>query len=274
MADYRDEANLREWYLEQRLTLDEIAEKCDCAQPTVRYWMDKHGIERRTNQESHQPDDAPYQDKDTLERLYHAEGMTAEEIGEKFNVSQATITRWMDRNDIHARSSEETREMRGTHHRPTKQGPHTNEEWLEEAYFERHLSVTEMAEEAGVADPTIIRQMDKHGLERRPNYVTRVLRNPGAGFVPAGVGGYEYIKHSVDDTTKQFRIHRLAAMAWFGIEEVKDSVIHHKDGVPWDNREDNLEVIENQSEHAKHHDFGKNGGRENVVRDSKGRYIG
>ena len=45
----------------------------------------------------------PYQDRDRLNRLYHEEGLTQQEIANKFNIDRSTITRWMDRHEINTR---------------------------------------------------------------------------------------------------------------------------------------------------------------------------
>jgi transposase len=222
-------------------------------------------------------DPQPYQDKETLERLYHDEGMTAKEIGEHFDVSQATISRWLDRRDVETKTSAEKREERGTHHRPVKEGPHTDEEWLRECYFGRKMSITEMADEAGLkSEVSIMRQMDRYGIDRRPNYVTRVLRDPGAGFVHADAYGYEIIRHSVDDQIQYYKHHRLIAMAEHGIEEVKQKHIHHKNNIPWDNRPENLQLVDGNKEHAQYHKDEWGGqGRPNAPRDEDtGRFTG
>lgn len=57
--------------------------------------------------------------------------------------------------------------------------------------------------------------------------------------------GYE--RFTVDNCAVY--VHRLCALAWYGAlpEEV-----HHLNGVPWDNREQNIEAT-TKSEHAKLH---------------------
>jgi DNA-binding transcriptional ArsR family regulator len=221
-------------------------------------------------------DSQPYQDEETLRELYHDQDLTAEEIAERFDVSQPTISRWLNLNDIETRSPKESREVRGTTAGPKAEGPHTSEEWLRECYFDKKMSVEEMANEAGLeSSVSIIEWMDKFGIDRRPNYVTRVLRNPGAGFIHADDDGYERIRHSVDDSVKQFAIHRLLAIAEYGYEEVNDKRVHHKNGVPWDNRYENITLVEDQAEHAKHHEGEWGNVRDNTVRDEgTGRYIG
>jgi len=47
-------------------------------------------------------------------------------------------------------------------------------------------------------------------------------------------------------------VHRLLAVAEYGYENVCDNVIHHKNGIRWDNRPDNIEVM-TRSEHSKLH---------------------
>lgn len=218
-------------------------------------------------------DSQPYHDEETLRRLYHEEGLRTTDIAGKFDVSQSTISTWLDRHDIDTRSSAESREMHGTHHRPTKDGPHTDEDWLREKYHGEKLTLEQMADEAGLeSEVSIMRWMDRFGIDRREKSVAFTLANVGAGFVHANAQGYETIKHSVDDTTENYKIHRLVAMAHHGIDAVKGSVIHHKNGVPWDNRPENLEVLDNQDEHADHHDWGNP--RPDAPRDEKGRFNG
>lgn len=78
-------------------------------------------------------------------------------------------------------------------------------------------------------------------------------------------GGYERIRSWEHDPTKPgdgksnvyAYIHRLAAIAWNYpddmstgkiLEHIGDRDVHHQSGVEWDNREDNLEVVD----HGRH----------------------
>ena len=62
------------------------------------------------------------------------------------------------------------------------------------------------------------------------------------------VNGYERVRHCQEEV----KHHRLLAVAHFGFDEVVENVVHHKNGLTWDNRPDNLELL-SQSEHMAHH---------------------
>jgi hypothetical protein len=51
---------------------------------------------------------------------------------------------------------------------------------------------------------------------------------------------------------KNLPVHRLLAVAEFGADAVADKVVHHKNGIPWDNRPDNIELLD-RAEHSRHH---------------------
>lgn len=49
-------------------------------------------------------DDYPWRDKETLEEMYHGDGMTCEEIGNELGCSNHTVGDWMERLGIEKRS--------------------------------------------------------------------------------------------------------------------------------------------------------------------------
>lgn len=57
--------------------------------------------------------------------------------------------------------------------------------------------------------------------------------------------GARYQKRSV-------MVHRLQAVAEWGFDRVADKVVHHKNGVPWDNRIENLQLMD-RGEHSRLH---------------------
>ena len=98
---WHDKATLRRLYEDEEMTTYEIADEMGVCSSTVRYWMDKHGIERR-NTASHY-DSEPWRDKATLRRLYEDEGMSTWEIADKMDVAPTTIQYWMDKHGIDRR---------------------------------------------------------------------------------------------------------------------------------------------------------------------------
>lgn len=272
-----DKESLKKLYKAEKKSIYEIADELDVTPTTVSEWLAKHGIEARDSSDAQTRGEFPYKNADKLRSLYHDEGMTLAEIGNKYGVEQSTVVRWFDNEGIERRTSSESRELRGTHHRPIKKGPHTDQSWLREKYHDEKMTLREMADEAGLAsEVTIMEWMDRFGIERRSKSAAFVLRDIGAGFVQADARGYEQIKHSVDDTTKQFSHHRLLAIAKYGYDEVKDKHVHHKNGVKWDNRLENIELVDGNSEHAKYHKDEWGGqGRPDAPRDEDtGRSIG
>jgi len=69
---YKDAEWLHEQYHEKELSQYEIADKCNVSQGTVRYWMEKHGIERRERTEHFHSDKLTGQL--TLDDTRHLEG--------------------------------------------------------------------------------------------------------------------------------------------------------------------------------------------------------
>jgi hypothetical protein len=66
-------------------------------------------------------------------------------------------------------------------------------------------------------------------------------------------GGYErWLAYNRTEGQDSCYVHRLVAVAEWGIEAVRDKDIHHKNGVPWDNRPENLEPL-TRKEHREVH---------------------
>lgn len=68
--EYHKEEVLRELYEEQELTLVEVGERFDTSGPTIRYWLQKHGIERRPSRHKRiSEEDLLEELKDVAERV-------------------------------------------------------------------------------------------------------------------------------------------------------------------------------------------------------------
>lgn len=135
---------------------------------------------------------------------------------------------------------------------------YTDPSWLEAKYWDEKLSAADMSELAGCSDETILRYMRQFDIPRRDmsDAVAIGKRRQHGETVPLRTHerGYEYWRGTYKgEDMGRVSVHRLAAVAWFGFDEVADRVIHHKNNIPWDNRESNLEPL-GWGEHMSHHE--------------------
>lgn len=111
----RDEDELRELYLDQRLSQKEIAKQLDCHKSAVLRWLDRFGIETRDISEANGvPADSPLRDEQRLRELYVDRRLSQKEIAERLDCGRSTVSERLDKHGI------ETREigmaLSGEHH--------------------------------------------------------------------------------------------------------------------------------------------------------------
>lgn len=195
----------------------------------------------------------PYQDEDWLREQYVEKGRTVTDIAEQFDMTNPGITHWMDKYGIERRSNKEAQ-------KPDK--PYTDEEWLLEQYLEKENSLHDIAAECDVTGAVILKWARRFDIPRRNttdhfknNEVTTAYVSGDFGGLPGG-----YIRYQArvpnTDTPKSVHEHQLV-MLREGADPHKvfsdgEYNIHHKNGIKWDNREENLELI-TATEHRKHH---------------------
>jgi len=139
-----------------------------------------------------------------------------------------------------------------------------NKDWLLEQYTEKKKTTTEMAEQAGVSQSTIVSWMDKHDIDRRNqgsrpnnNTPTFISRKGNFGDLPGGYIQAVSARWVNGKThTNEVRIHQLVAIAE-GADPHKvfsggEYQCHHKNKIRWDNRPENIEFL-TASEHSKLH---------------------
>ena len=130
--------------------------------------------------------------------------------------------------------------------------PYTDEELMRELYEEQRLSMVKIAEKFDCSPTTVRTWLDKFGVDRRSRSLSVSLGHSGGVIrVPfyTHKRGHEMWRAEDDSFIP---VHRLQAVAEWGLEAVKDKHVHHKNGIPWDNRIENLELLSN-SEHQKEH---------------------
>jgi len=121
--------------------------------------------------------------------------------------------------------------------------PHFDPEWLREKYHGEGMTLQEMADVVGLTPPAISKQMEKNGIPRRNH--GRWSEGLTAFYHQ---DGYEVVSSS----SQNVRIHRLAYVAWHGLDALKEH-IHHENGIRWDNREENLTAYTNYEHAVEHH---------------------
>lgn len=176
----------------------------------------------------------PWRDEELLRKLHEERGLSQYEIADKFDCDRATITKWCDRYDIE---------------RPDP--PWRDKETLEELYLGEGLTVHEIGDKFDCDGTTISNWLDRHDIEVDPmrglKEAQKTNRLEPAGRYMARNG---YMMWRSGDC--YFGVHRLLAIAKYGPEAVKDMEVHHKNGVKWDNRSENIELV-SKEEHAKMH---------------------
>ena len=162
---------------------------------------------------------------DEIISLYE-NGMPCTEIANKFDCSTKPIKYRLKENNIELR------------------GPKTvdiEQKELKEAVSNSN-SVKELAEKFDCHRSTIDKKLEKYNINPPSQYDKKATL--------ADINGYQVMQCGV--VHKGVLIHRLLAVSEYGYDEVCDNVVHHKNGIKWDNRPDNIEVM-TRSDHSKLH---------------------
>lgn len=230
--DYQDPTTLRELYVEQDLSQDQIAERFGVSSSTISNWIRTHGIEK---------DDPPWRDEELLRQLYWDEELSIHEITDRLNTYADVVHRWMGRLDI-----------------PRRPDPHSDRPWhdedlLREMYFEEGMSQQDIADHFGTTQSVICDWFRRHEIET-PTYAEagQLARRVNRTAFRTTKDGYEISESRVGEETHRARIHRLVVVAEYGFDTVTGNVVHHRNEIPWDNRPRNL-VPMSDSEHKQYH---------------------
>jgi len=120
-------------------------------------------------------------------------------------------------------------------------------------YIENEKSFEELAEEWGCSTTTCSNWLHRHGFDSRW-HGGRSKKNHASYFTLAP-RDHAYEVWGVETASRLIRVHQLVAIA-DGSDPFEvfdpDTDIHHKNGIPWDNRPGNLGLL-TKSEHAKTH---------------------
>jgi len=128
--------------------------------------------------------------------------------------------------------------------------PWQNEKKLREEYVENGRDSYDLADEWGCDSKTVRNWLHKFEIDVRKTgdwqrEECATLRNREDGYVA-------WYDHTGKSRGKSIAVHRLLAVSEYGVDSVKGKHVHHKNGVKWDNRPQNIE-LKDPSEHAKEH---------------------
>ena len=181
----------------------------------------------------------PYDNPNLIERLYHGEGLTVREVAERLGCSPPTMFDRMDKFGI------ETRGVGGV----DTDADYRDPDVLRGLYVDQGMTTYEVADELGTTPSTVRYWMDKFDIPRREKW--HHARSAPAYYCTDS-NGYECWQVQSRGDRHQVRVHRLAAVAWFGLDALDGLEVHHKNGVKWDTREDNIELMSGE-DHARLH---------------------
>lgn len=179
--------------------------------------------------------------KSILNELYWERNMSQYEIAEKLDVTQSAVSIWMVDYGI---------ETRGENIPANTERPWRSREKLMQRYIIEEDSIEKISEDWQCSSETIHRWLNTFEIETRGH---SDFRKTNHAFFYTRKDGYE--EWSVQDGC--LLVHRLLAVSEFGFEEVCGKVVHHKNEIPWDNRDDNIELME-LGEHSRYHLSGRN----------------
>lgn len=141
MADkrYHDEAWLRHHYQNKKLSAYDIADKCGVSHNSIQHFLDKFGIETRSQAESTRTrfGERKYYDEDWLRNQYEEMGKSSVKIADECGVTANAIINWIHKHGIEMRSLSEAqfnREQSGEDNpawnggRPRYYGPNWKEQ--------------------------------------------------------------------------------------------------------------------------------------------------
>lgn len=187
--------------------------------------------------------ESPWQHKEVLEELYDRPDLNQTEIAEKLGCSEGTLDTWLKKHGLKG-------DLPDIDLDKYSDKPWENRELIERLYNDEELSAKDIAIVLDCSGATIGKWLDKHGIEKRTPGQAISLAYGSLHYVPLiqHTDGYEEWKVGKDAV----HVHRLMAVCKWGVDAVEGMHVHHKSGIPWDNRMDNLELVP-PTEHQSHH---------------------
>ena len=192
--------------------------------------------------------DRPWRNRSIVDHLYTDRKLSIREVSEELGCSYKTASDWIHKHGIETRDRGYRNKWENARWRDA--------DVLNDLHHKRGLSTRKMADELNCDPATIIRWMEKHGIERR-NRLSALRDAISTNYARFQMNhGHETWQVDIiedgNKSTKSVKVHRLLAVSEHGFEAINGKVVHHRNGIPWDNRIENLEIMSN-SEHSQLH---------------------
>lgn len=189
----------------------------------------------------------PYDDPDTLRELYLESDLTNKEIADRLGCSPKTLNRKLREHDIPRTK------------RSTSQADEIGEEKLRELYHGKGQSLRDIGNRYDVEASTVADWLDRFNIETR-------TATTDLSYVPLHhhPDGYVVWRRYEDGKQHSIRVHRLLAVAEWGFDDVIGKDVHHRNGIPWDNRVENLQLVSKRQHLEIHSDVVREKQREAI----------
>jgi len=170
---------------------------------------------------------------EALEQLYIEKELSQGDIANRFNCPKHKV-----RTQLRVRGILRDKDIRWSRSR------------IKELYRERGLSQDEVSDILNASSRAVNRHIKHYGLSKTPKEWQRDRYGDTVSFRTT-TRGYEVVTIPGGG---DYLVHRLVAVAEYGIDAVKEKHIHHKNRVKWDNRPVNLEPIDPAKHSSLHGD--------------------
>lgn len=186
---------LREKYVEEKLTVRDIADICDCCRATAHKKLVSQNIEIRPSGggvEGNIPDER-LADKEWLKEQYREKKKSMVTISDECGCHHKTVGSWLRRHNIET--------FEGGYQEPADERL-TDADWLWQHYIEYEKSIPEIANKIGCSIYPVFNWLHKHGIETREPSKNNGLsgeNNPQwkGGEYAYGAGWTEGKRHTV-----------------------------------------------------------------------------
>lgn len=177
--------------------------------------------------------------KEWLVENYVNADRTVEEAGELAGVSGGTISSWLTKHGLSQRQQQV--DLSDVDIPDTK--PWKDAELMRTLYVDKKLSSTQISGVLDCSGNTVLKNLRDHGIELRNR--SQAMSNSHGNLGHAHYYSKKKSGRPIWKSRKhEVHVYRLLAVAEYGFDAVCDMDVHHINGIVWDNRPDNIELVD------------------------------